>query len=117
MSQTCPSCLWISSDDAEACERCGEPFSGQREVKLPAGAIGTAAKSIVALFVLVVVAAVLLQRSGDRFAEVWAWVRSGLQVFWVWLLGPDEMYKPYLVAALAVTAVVWVVLWLLARLR
>jgi len=117
MPQPCHACLWISSDEAEECERCGESFSGRRAPVLPAGAISTAVKTIVAVFALGIAAAIAARRLGSRFPDVWEAVKTGAQAFYAWLLGPNEFFKPYLFIMLGVTALVWVVLWLLARIN
>jgi hypothetical protein len=117
MPQTCPACLWISSDEAEECERCGEPFSGRRASSGPAGALGNTIKIGVALFGLGVIAAVGVQRLGDRFPALLAGLKSGAQTSYTWLMGPNEIYKPYLITVLVISVLVWLVLWLLAKLN
>ena len=117
MSQTCPACLWLSADDAEFCERCGEPFRAAHAPRLPPDtALGTA-RVIAVLFGLAVVGVVVARRFGDRFPGLWEGVKAALRAGYVWLLGPNEIFKPYLIIMLVVTMVTWVVLWLLARLR
>ena len=117
MPQTCPACLWISSDAAEECERCGELFSGQRRPELPAAALGTIFKTLIGLLALSVILTIASQRFGNRFPVNWETLKSALTTFYTWLLGPDEIFKPYLMTALAITLITWGVLWLLARLR
>ncbi|MBM4424060.1 MAG: hypothetical protein FJ030_11815 [Chloroflexi bacterium] len=116
MPQTCPACLWISSDDVAECERCGQPFDSKLKPQNSAGAVGAGLKIIVAVFAFAIIGAVIVQRAGDRFPELWAGVKGALRGFYIWLLGPNEIYKPYLVTALVITLITWAVLWLLARL-
>jgi hypothetical protein len=107
--------LWISSDEAEECERCGEPFGG-RPAGLPlAAAAGSAIKAVAALFVVGVLGGIVVQRFGVRFPDAWAGVNRWWPMFYAWLMGPDEIYKPYLIIMLVMSLLFWLVLWLLAR--
>ncbi len=67
------------------------------------------------LFSAFVVGAVVIRRLDVQFPALWGAVKSALRSAYVWLLGPGEVYKPYLAIMLAVTAITWFVLWLLAR--
>ena len=116
MSQTCRSCLWISDDDTEFCERCGEPFDSARaRAKEMSGMAGGVFRAAAVLFSAFVVGAVVIRRLDVQFPALWGAVKSALRSAYVWLLGPGEVYKPYLAIMLAVTAITWFVLWLLAR--
>ena len=115
MPQTCPSCLWISSDEAEDCERCGESFTGKLKSQVTPNAVGGAATTLVGLVALGILGVIVFQKYGDRFTGVRQGLVTVAQNFYVWLLGPNEIFKPYIVIALVVTLVVWVVLFLLAR--
>ena len=117
MPQTCPACLWISSDAAEECERCGEPFSGKRQPEPLASTLGTIFKTLVGLLALSVLVTIAIQRFGRRVPVNWETLKTALTAFYTWLLGPNEIFKPYLVTVLVITLITWVVLWLLARLQ
>ncbi len=115
MPQTCHTCLWISDDDMEFCERCGEPFDPARaRAKEKSAAANGVFRSAAVLFSAFVVVAVVIRRLDVQVPELWAATKGALHVGYVWLLGPDEVYKPYLAIMLAVTAITWFVLWLLA---
>jgi len=115
MSQTCSACLWISDDDVEFCERCGEPFDPARaRAKEKSAAAGGVFRGAAVLFSAFVVVAVVIRRLDVQFPKLWGAAKGALHVGYVWLLGPDEVYKPYLAIMLAVTAITWFVLWLLA---
>ena len=118
MSQTCPACLWISGDDTEFCERCSEPFDPARaRAKELSGVAGGALRAVAVLFSVFVVGAMIARRLDAQFPALWEAAKGALRAGYVWLLGPNEVYKPYLAIMLAVTALTWFVLWLLARLR
>lgn len=118
MARTCRSCLWISGDDAEACERCGQPFDAARGAGAGQswGTARRAARTAAAVIALGVLATVIVNRLGFGFPQLWQNVTAGLAAGYVWLLGPNEIYKPYLLSVVIVTILVWVVLWLLAKL-
>lgn len=118
MSQACPACLWISDDDTEFCERCGEPFDSARaRAKEMSSAAGSVLRVAAVLFSAFVVGAVIARRLDAQFPAWWSAAKSALRAGYVWLLGPNEVYKPYLVIMLVVTVLTWLVLWLLARMK
>jgi hypothetical protein len=117
MPQTCPSCLWISSDEAEECERCGESFTGKLKSQVTPNAVGGVVTTGLGLLALIIVAVVAYQRLGDRVPNLQPTLKAAALGFYTWLLGPNEVFKPYLVIAMMVTLVVWIILWLLARFR
>ncbi len=120
MPQTCPSCLWISSDDVEECERCGERFDGKPSASLTASAtsaIGDWVRAIIGLFALGLLAYLLYQRFGGNASGLGDTLKTAAANFYTWLLGPNEIFKPYLIIMVVVTIITWVVLWLLARFR
>lgn len=117
MPQACPSCLWISSDEAEVCEHCGERFDGRPVPVVTASAIGGWVRVIVGLFALGLLAYLLYRRFGGDTSGLGESLKAAAVNFYTWLLGPNEIFKPYLIIIAVVTMIVWVVLWLLARLR
>lgn len=120
MPQACPACLWISSDEAEVCERCGERFDGKPVSSIDTNvtsAIGGWVRAIVGLFALGLLAYLLYQRFGGDTSGLGGTLKTMVVSFYTWLLGPNEIFKPYLIIIVVVTMITWVVLWLLAKFR
>jgi hypothetical protein len=117
VSQTCQSCLWISSDEVEECERCGERFDGQHKPEISGEAVGGVVRTVVGVLALALLGFLIFQRFGGNISDVTAGARSVALGFYTWILGPNEFFKPYLVIMLVIIAITWVVLWLLAQFR
>lgn len=108
----------MSDDEAEVCERCGEPFDvADYQARQLKGTLSASLKIVVGGLASAVVIMVGAQRLNDRFPHLWQSAKDILAAIYGWLLGPNEMFKPYIVSVLVVTTLTWVVLWLLARFR
>jgi len=117
MPQTCPNCLWISSDEADECERCGQAFDGKLKSQVTPNMIGGAVTTLIGVVALGVLGAIVVQRYGNRLTGVQQGLSTLAENFYVWLLGPNEIFKPYIIIALIVTVIVWIVLFILARIQ
>lgn len=115
MPQTCPACLWISSDAAEECERCGQPFAGRLKPQASAGALGGLITTGLGLAALGVIGLVLFQRAAGRWPNWGNTLVAAAHGLYAWLLGPNETFKPVIVALLLISLFMWLVLWLIAR--
>lgn len=116
MSQTCPACLWISDDDAEECDRCGAPFKPQPATLQPQAIFGIG-QSIVAVIAVIALGAIIAQRFGIQIASLPNTIKATLQAVYIWLLGPNEYFKPYLIGMIVASLFVWILLWIAARAR
>lgn len=116
MSQTCPACLWISDDDAEDCDRCGAPFKPQPTIVRPRAIFGIG-QSILAVIAVSVLGTIVAQRFGIQPASLPSAIKSTLQTVYIWLLGPNEYFKPYLVGMIVASLFVWILLWIAAKMR
>lgn len=117
MPQACPNCLWVSSDDAEDCERCGAPLDGTRKPEIAASGVGSIIKTAIGLVGLGILATVVVQRLNVRIPNMGPQVKTAAQGFGVWLLGPNEVLKPFVILMLVAPLAILLVLWLLARLQ
>lgn len=117
MSKTCEACLWISSDEAEVCERCGEPFDRFQRQEINTGAIGSVITTVIGLGALAILGIVGYQQLSGRVPNLQVNLSVEATNFYHWLLGPNEVLKPFVILALALPAVVMVVLWVMARFR
>ena len=114
--QACPACLWISSDAADECERCGQPLAGRIKPQASAGAgLGGLITTGLGLAALGVIGVVLFQRAAGRWPNWEDSLRAAAHGLYAWFLGPNEAYKPVIVALLLISLFMWLVLWLLAR--
>jgi hypothetical protein len=119
MSKSCPNCLWVSSNDAEVCERCGASFDDQSEPEPTGMSLGDKVKTGIGVLALIILGIVIFQRLGLKPIS-FNWVdgaRAGLQGAYLWLLGPNEVLKPFIIIMLALPLAILFVLWLLARLQ
>jgi hypothetical protein len=117
VSQTCQSCLWISSDEVEECERCGERFDGRHKPEISGQAIGGVVRTVVGVLALGLLGFLIYRRFGGTIDGLTEGARTAAVGFYSWILGPDEFFKPYLVMMLVIIAITWGVLWLLAQMR
>jgi len=119
MSKSCPNCLWVSSDEAEVCERCGAPFEEETDAPTTGMSVGDMVKTGIGVLALIILGIVGVQRLGLKpMSFNWVeGVRAGLQGAYVWLLGPNEVLKPFIIIMLALPLAILFVLWLLARLQ
>lgn len=115
MAKTCEACLWISSDEAEACERCGAPFDGSLKPQVDTGALGNLVKTAIGLLAVGILGVVGYQQLSGRMPNLGPSLSAGATTFYHWLLGPNEVLKPFLIAALVLPLVVMIVLWVLGR--
>jgi hypothetical protein len=117
MPQACPNCLWVSSDDAEDCERCGAPLDGTLKPQITANGVGNIVKTVIGLVGLGILATVAVQRLNIHIPNLGPQLKAAAQGFGVWLLGPNEVLKPFIILMLVAPLAILLVLWILARLQ
>lgn len=115
MSQICPACLWISEDDASACERCGEPFAGHRPPVATAGGLSRLAGNLAGLGAAALILTIAARQAALRWPHWSESLLGGLRQAGAWLR-PTTFAQPILIGMFVITLILWIVLWLMARL-
>ncbi|MBI3762554.1 MAG: hypothetical protein HY260_11935 [Chloroflexi bacterium] len=129
MAQYCPKCKWYSADGLTHCSTCGAPFEeeieDEDEDEAEAPSLVERVGWGLAISVAAVVGGIALYGrygSAERLGAVGSTISriaGGLKEFaraaYDWLIGPKGEYKDFISIALVGSLVVWIVLWVLAR--
>jgi hypothetical protein len=132
MAQYCSYCKWYSADGLTHCTTCGAPFADDLEEEPEAEEEAEERPLLERIgWTLALVAGLAVgstalygrlatprnaQAAGAAVSNAADAVKGAIGAFYTLLVGPNEEYKPYVIIALAVSAFVWLVLFILGRL-
>jgi hypothetical protein len=131
MAQYCAACKWYSADGLTHCSTCGAPFETAADEALeieepePRSWFERLGWGLALAAAVVVGGSYLYRRTGAQgslasagaaLTGAFAAVRESAAALYNWIIGPNGEYKDFVVIALGATALIWLVLWAMARL-
>ena len=120
MAIPCSQCLWYLPDEAKACPYCGAKVSKQsqtviRDQESPWQSIIQYLQRGLSLLVLGLFGFVLYHRALPEASVIAISIADASRCVFTWLVGSQGQYADYLALAIAVSVVVWLILWLMNR--
>ena len=130
MAQYCLRCKWYSADGLTHCSTCGAPF--EIEAEEPEDELDEEERpllerigwSLALVFGAIVGGVSLYHRfvtaenvgaAGATIGRVAAGVKGTARAFYTFVVGPNGEYQDFVAILLGTSALVWLVLWLMAR--